>query len=551
MEALTVPALWRDFDPKAGEFNKSIIRQSKIGDYIVSRMYFSSTPLIGNKCARIYSELYEPADNPDAPLLIIFDDFLHNLDFDLPHLMTGDFAAMRIDFSGESDKKERFTIFPKEYSQNCNVLLYPDALTAIPEDIHASCKYVWTAIAMRSLAFATDTLGYDEKKIAAVGVGEGAGIAFRLCALKTLGAGVGLYGETVLSGDSSMNALISYKSALEVSSYARFLSTPFLEQITSNSSNNSLDYISDMMLSVKQPDTRLSIMERANRYLSPKHRKNVPQFLRYHLLGEGMPIPQYPQLAVQPSDNKLFFQVNYDTSCEVESCELFVSQAMLVSAYRNWSQVSLSTMGKTMLGKVEVFDVSKPVYAFVNVKYKGYISLSSPVLRINPAALGIVADEFTPSRLVYDSDMGKDDWLVLNDRDVDETEKLEMAKGPYEIEGVCSKTFSLATFKLGDPRYIGFEGRTLQIRLFSEVHQQLEFIIKQKSDDAKKTFNSYSCFRTVGPFDDWATLNFNAADFKSLSGTLDGWSNIALLEIVARGGDMGMGKVLVNTIIWL
>lgn len=551
MEALTVPAFWKNFDPAAGEFNNSVIRRTEKGGYRISEMYFSSMPLKGTKCARIFAEYYEPLNNPDAPLLMIFDDFLHDLNFDLPHLMTGDFAALRIDYAGECDEKERFTIFPREYS-DCNVLRYPESLVKVPVDLYSSCKYVWTAIAMRTLEFAVRELGYTEEKTAAVGVGEGAGIAFRLCALKKLGAGVGLYGETVITGDSTANTLISYKSALEVSAYARFLETPFLEQITSNSSNNSLDYLSDMMLSVKQPETRLSIMERANRYLSPKQRKNVPQFLRHHLLGEGVPIPESPQIAVQPSDNKLFFQVSYDASAEIESCELFVSQGMIRSAYRNWSGVPLTAMGSTLLGKVAVFDVSKPVYAFVNVKYRGYISLSSPVLRINPSALGIVADEFTPSRLVYDSDMGLDDWLVLNDRAADETVKLEMLKGPYEIEGVSSKTYSLATFKLGDPRYIGFEGRTLQIRLYSEVHQQLEFIIKQKASvETGADFNTYSCFRTVGPFDDWATLNFNAADFKSLQGTLDGWSEIALLEIAARGGDAGLGKVLVNTIIWL
>lgn len=551
MEALTVPALWRDFDPEAGEFNMSVIGRSEKGDYIISRLYFSSAPLKANKCARVYAEFYEPVNNPNAPLLIIFDDFLHDLNFDLPHLMTGDFAALRIDYSGESEEKERFTIFPREYA-DCNVLLYPESLTRVPEDLYTSCKYVWTAIAMRSLAFAKRELGYSEERTAAIGVGEGAGIAFRLCALKKLGAGVGLYGEAVLGGDSTANALISYKSSLEVSAYARFLETPFLEQITSNSSNNSLDYISDMMLSVKQPDTRLCIMERANRYLAPKQRRNVPQFLRRHLLGEGMPIPESPQISVQPSDNKLFFQVSCDTSQEIESCELFVSQAMLKSAYRNWSSIPLTSMGSVLLGKVAVFDVSKPVYAFVNVKYRGYISLSSPVLRLNPSALGITPDEVNPNRLVYDSDMGLDDWLVLNDREVDETVKLEMLKGPYDIEGVASKTYSLATFKLGDPRYIGFEGRVLQIRLYSEVHQQLEFIIKQKaSGETGADFNTYSCLRTVGPFDDWATLNFNAADFKSLQGSLDGWGEIALLEIAARGGDAGFGRFLVNTIIWL
>lgn len=553
MEALTVPALWRGFDPTIGEFDNRIIRQTERGGYRVSEMYFSSSPLKANKFARIFAEYYQPENNSDAPLIIIFDDFLHDLNFDLPHLMTGDFAVLRIDYSGESDEKERFTIFPRELSQYCNILRYPDAINKVPSELTLSCKYIQTAIALRTLAFAEYVLGYDLSKVATIGIEEGAGIAFRLCALKHIGAGVGLYGEALLDSENvNANDLLSYRSALEVSAYARFLETPFLEQITSNSSNDNLDYISDMMFAVTQPDSRLSIMERANRYLAPKQRKNVPQFLRYHLLGEGQRIPDSPQIAVQPSENKLFFQINYDSSAEVESCELFVSQGMTRSTYRNWSCVPMTAMGATLLGKVAVFDVSKPVYAFVNVKYKGYLSLSSPVLRLNPSALGIKADEFTPSRLVYDSDMGLDDWLVLNDRDVDETVKLDMLKGPYDIEGVCSKTYSLATFKLGDPRYIGFEGRTLQIRLYSEVHQQLEFIIKQKtSDESSEDFKTFSCLRTVGPFDDWATLNFNAADFKSVLGTLDGWSEIAMLEIAARGGDAGYGKVLVKTIIWL
>lgn len=550
MEALTVPAFWKDFDSKAGEFNQTIISRTERGNYILSAMYFSSTPF-GGKSARIYAQYYEPKDNPDAPLILIFDDFLHDLNFDLPHLMNGEFAALRVDFEGESDLKERFTIYPREYKK-CNVLLFPDELSTVPDDLYASSRYVSTAIALRSLAFAEIVLGYKREKIAAIGVGEGAEISFRLCALEKLGAGVGLYGGSILYGDSAVNDMVAYKSALEVSSYARFMETPFLEQITSNSQTNSLDYISDMMLSVKNPDSRFSIMERANRYLAPKQRRNVPYFLKYHLLGEGQPIPKSPQISVKTADNKLFFQVSYDASIEVESCELFVSQAMSKSAYRNWSGVALKEADGVLMGQVAVFDVTKTVYAFVNVKYRGYVSISSPELRIIPSALGIIADPVTQNRLVYDSDMGLDDWLVLNDYEMDETVKLDMVEGPYGIEGVCSKTFSLATFKPGDPRYIGYEGRTLQIRLYSEIHQQIEFIIKQKSGaDTRADFVSYSCFKTVGPFDDWATLNFNVSDFKSELGNLSGWKDIAMLEIVARGGEAGIGKVLVNTIIWL
>jgi hypothetical protein len=187
---------------------------------------------------------------------------------------------------------------------------------------------------------------------------------------------------------------------------------------------------------------------------------------------------------------------------------------------------------------VPVFSESEPVYAFVTVKYKSGIFLSSAVNSVIPHALGVEPEKLAFKRLVYDSDMGLSDWLILDKNTADL--KLKMESGPFGLQGVTSSAHRLATFRLADPQYKGKPESSLQLTLYSPVRQTVDISVASSQNLAR-----YGAVKELFPDDNWTKLTVGVKDFKSADGVLGSWSDVLSFEIESGA------TVLVNSLLWV
>ena len=212
-------------------------------------------------------------------------------------------------------------------------------------------------------------------------------------------------------------------------------------------------------------------------------------------------------------------------------------------ALRNWHSEKLVQTGDgEYVSRQEIYDINKNVYAFVNI-YTGDFSVSSPLLTKLPVAMNVTASPLKTSRLIYDSELGIDDWTALSESGGGIA---KMANGPFDIEGVCAYGGSLMTYKLAEKKYKSSGDDLLQICLYSETQQDITLVVTEKIGKGNESkFAEYRAVVGITPEDNWRKLNMESSDFSSDTGSPDSWADIISLRI-----DSEM-PVVVKSLLWV
>lgn len=527
---LTPQQLWKDYDRKSVPLNPSVAIEggSEAGRFRYGYFNGEKTP---DGVARIFYKLYEPK-TPAATkaAVIVFDDPEKTVDaFDPAEYLLRGFSVLVVDYTGETDYKPRYTLYPKSLSY---ANFFKTLSAPAPQDAPAteSCWYVYAAGALRSITF-LESLGYTD--LFMLGIGCGGDQVWKVCYLEnTVRAGA-----VVFSGANAAEQNLSYKAALGASAYANFLKAPVFIQITSNEQNNSMDMMNELYEKSAERGSLLSVSERANRVIDPDRADNAAKWFYAKLTKEPLPAP--PVLSAKGSQNQLYYEIRVSDASEVAETTLFVAHAQKNSAFRNWRRQELQRISEDeFLAKSPVLLPGEPVYAFVNVRYKSGFCLSSAVERVIPQTLNIQGEALTFKRLLYDSSMGFSDWLILNNPG-GKSMKLSMEKGPFGLEGVTSPSNVLTTFRLADPQYKGKADSVLQLTVYSPSAQEVFFYVT--SDKLAR----YLCKKELAPIDAWTKLTFSQSDFKSAGGPLGSWQDVLTFEIESAD------TVLVSSLLWV
>lgn len=507
MELMTPQILWKDFDTQA-PFDETIVRYSE--DRHIKEFYFSGLRT-ADGVVRIYAKYLHNGDG--MPTIVYFGE--ENEQLEIPTVKNHNFLI--VDYTGVRKGKARGTLYP--YSLK-------DAERDKPMDNLApreSRWYAWASVAMYAVLYAQRYCGNG--KVGVIGIGQGGSLVWKLSACVSVDVGV-----TVFSAGYEPNKDdIYYRACLDNRSYAPLLKFPIMEIVSSNESDGSIDFMSEVFSAVKRKDCRLCINERSNHTLGEDGRKNIELWLSNFLVKEA-PMPDVPVLRPYESGGKLYYEVKYNGN--PDAIDFYTSVGNSHGALRNWSKVGLMRLEDSYLTSVKVFDVNAPINAFVTIHEFGY-KISSVVISRVPSSMKIVPDKVKRNRLIYDSDMGVDDWAAAdNDTPI-------MKEGPFGISGVCSPKV-LITFKLADVRYKGADGNLLQIMFCSCVKQKIDFAI---TDSRRRTF---LCSFEGDLQQGWITANFKAEDFKSDSETLMTWNDIVTFEVRPSAG-----LVLVSSLLWV
>ncbi|MDE6398574.1 MAG: hypothetical protein K2L51_04565, partial [Clostridiales bacterium] len=233
------------------------------------------------------------------------------------------------------------------------------------------------------------------------------------------------------------------------------------------------------------------------------------------------------------ADKKMYFSLQ--CAQKLRDVKFYVSHGIKNPAYRNWRTISTEKAGELeYIGYTDVFSSDRPVYAFCAVTTENGFTYCSPVLEKVPSALHILPSTISKRRLIYESDMGLDDFFTTVDQ-----EPPFIKEGPFGIEGICAKR-GLCTYKIGDVVFGGAPDSVLQLLLFSSVTQDITFSVTDEDQ-----FITYSCTKSVSPDTDWTKIMLSASDFKSADGFFVGWHRAILLRIDAEE------EFIISSLLWV
>lgn len=531
MEIQTPLTLFNGFD-RSGPVDETVVSETDCGDYYQTQVYFNGAET-RDGITRIYAVLYRPKKSGAIPCVLTFDEAKQSLGLcHVKVLLDEGFAVLSVDCCGKTADRQRYTLYPDSLEECINS-------TGLSSDLRKSALYITGCVGLKAYNYILSKNYIDKDNIGVLGVGEMSSVVWVLALREKLKAGMTMYGGGFLPDYFRNDPMyLIHKAALDVRSCAPYTSLPVLIQTASNESNNSLTYLNELYdCSTK---SYFSIGERANRATITAQKKNLKYWFGYMLGGSGY-LPAAPELSARESEGKLCYDINIDASKEVVAVNLFTAQGDVEPAFRNWSDNKLEKVsdGK-YIAQVDVYVKGEPVYAFATVKYRHSLYISSSLIMKIPSQMKINAEQ-ARSRLIYNNEMGCDDFLVPNDYDLSyDVEKLTIEKGPYDINGICSRTGQLATYKLGDVKYRGEGDELLQIMLYVEQPSNITFTVMNKNKDL------FSCVKEFRPDNGWTTVSLSPFEFKSQKAVLSDWKNITAITISADDA-----KLLVSSMLWV
>lgn len=517
MEVISSQALWKEYDRKGLPLNESVISTKTENGVTETRFYFSgvSAP---DGVARIYARLVRPDSPHKTPVIIVLGDLADDID-----KMTADcpdkWAVLYVDYSGKKDV-ERYTMYP-ESMRFAEPYYTPDTMGESSVPPQKTCWYIWATVLLRAVTFAESREELDGDAIAAIGLGVGGGSIWKAAGLKAIKCGV------IVNESGEKIDDMGYKAALDSAAYAGWLTVPVLSVCCSNALRYTLDEVSETV--ALNENCYLNVRPRAFLGIDGRQIDTVRTFLQTVIDGTGL--PKRPKLSLRGSDGALYCELTLDS--EPAEIRLNVSNSPQAPGLRNWQKFGMESIGENRyMTRVDVTDTDSPVYAFARVAYLNGLTLCSEVIEADPKKLGITLAAHGKSRLIYDGDMGVDDWIAGDGGEA------EVMTGPFGIEGVGAVD-ALSTFKLSDRAYTGEPGCVLQILLHSSVDQTVAFKILTKTGEV------HFALRDLKRNDDWVKLTFDVTDFKSGDGTLDSWDKVATLRLTFDG------VVIVSNLLWV
>lgn len=494
MDIMTPQTLWKDFSPLP--FNETVIKSAPYGEGTLTEFYFSGIKT-EDGIVRIYAKYL---DKGSLPTVVIFDEQSRTDVFDIDG-----YNVMVVDYKGIT-KTGRGTMYPSSLSD----AVYPSDKCGIDPSKHR--WYAWAAVGMCAALYAKKK---GNGKVAVIGVGDGAGIVWKLSATVEVDVGISIYGYEEQSDD------INYKACLYNKAYTSVLKFPMLEIISSNEENDSTEYMSELFSLVQRDDCRLMINERSSHDMGEMGEAEASKWLKKHLLDEGEDVPSMPTIRPYVIEGKLYFDISGEGDLS-----LFVSAGNESGCVRNWSKADIERSGDSYFCRLPIFRPDEKLLAFVTQVKDGY-KFSTPLVKRIPAKMGVLAEAIN-SRLVYSGEMGVDDWFG---------DDVCVKQGPYGIKGVASSC-RMETFKIGDIRFKGPSDAALRIMFYSPVSQTVKFSVKDGT-------NEYFYKIAVNEKMNWINVCLSVNNFSHNGVTPSGWQDVTSISVQADGG------IVVASVLWI
>ena len=556
--------LWKDFSVKLNDPNINVISQTVADGYICREFYFTAYQNKNSK-VRAYAQFYyDPlaVENFGGKAPVVFflgsnKRFYQTLRF-LKTLLKG-VSIFTLDYFGEQETtNSRYTIYPESLSY-ANFSIAQNDLSLVKSSPKESPWFIWTAMARRALTLLQNTKEVDSKKIAIMGIKTGANLAWKIgamdnrpCCIVSMFNSGWLGYDFLYKKDRESDIEISeersiYLAALSTQSYAPLVKTPILVTLSTNECDSTFDRAFDTYSRIPHDTvSMLSVIPYSDKEIFYEYADTITNWFKNYLFEKNHILPKQPELKFYNSDNRLYIEIKADTALPIKEIRLYQATEIPDPCIRNWTRLKCETTDDGMyIAAAEILDASEYYFAFANVFYQNGYVLSSNMSAVIPSGIKVTSSNIKASRLVYDSSLQLDCFTVVNSEELFHNQnELTMEKGAFDMYGVQAKIGDLATFKIGDPRYKGYEDDQLQIGYYSPTNQKIIIALRNYLNE-KWEYDYFYTLNSEGA-EIWDKITISANEFKTTDGImLKSFENVALLYIKSQD------KFLLNNILWV
>jgi hypothetical protein len=206
---------------------------------------------------------------------------------------------------------------------------------------------------------------------------------------------------------------------------------------------------------------------------------------------------------------------------------------------RYWRSVTGHANASVWSAGLPVLDTKEPLFAFGNVTYESGVSLSSNLVTVTPAELGKAKATDTYSPVIDDSSEGLDGWVTRSpatDPIPPVPALLRTSAAPDGKTGFTTTTaIPITTHKVGDPRWRGPDGSSLQFEVYVRGPRVLK--VGMHEDEFGSRWTQYRKELRLTPMESWQTLTVSADEFLTDTGErLKSWRGVDMLELESQGG---------------
>lgn len=539
MELFTTATLWKNYDRRAQPLDVTVINVEKKDGCTIEYDFFNGDPC-ADGCVRIFSRFYLP-DNSNGAGVVLMNDVMNVFDETYVEMLTGfGYNVLVIDYVGKRTA-ELYTVYPHSL-KNSNYFVNPDFIRVLPDNPKESCWYVWATLMLRGVTF-LESRSEITGKISVFGVKTGAFQVWKAAYVeKTLACGIALFNSGYIKDlDLAGMKQLQYNTCIDNAPYAGDAEVPVLAEVASNAKDDSIEYMSNLSNNVKNSGCFFSIGERRSGLMSTEQMENIELFLENQNFG-GAKLPSQPEIVARESGREFFYDIKADSSLPISEIKLFVSQGDMPFSYKNWHQYPVSfVQDGAYIAKVDIYAPKEKTCAFVTVKYKENMAVSSELIQNTPFLMKVRPSAVSRSHLLYSVDDGTDDWTVLGDKESGMGSLSPyMATGEYNLRGVTSDYTSLSTFKFGESRCKLAGKSFLQITVYAEREMRISVTITSKRDE---DYLNFTCVKHVHGYEEWLKINLQADEFRCGALRLDNFDDISCFTIESDG------KLLLNSVI--
>ncbi len=545
MELFTTAALWKNYNRRAQPLETTIIHSIEGDKYTTEYVFFNGDPC-ADGCVRIYAQYIKTKNNNGCGIVLMndVDDVFDSTYSDM--LVEAGYNVLTIDYVGERNT-DLYTVYP--YSlRGANYFKYPGTELVLPDNPKESCWCIWATLMLRGITF-LEQQPEITGKIGIFGVRTGGFQVWKAAFVEPeLACGVALFNTGYLK-DLKLDEMkqVQYNTCIDNTPYAGESRVPVLIETSSNASDDSIEYMSNLYNGIKNPNCVFSIGERRDELLTGEQVDNISIFLGYYMQGKNT-LPEQPLMTVRESEHGLYYDIKIDTSLPVSEVNLYVSQGNMPFAYRNWHSYPITVVSDgNYIARIDVNAPKEALCAFVTVKYVDTLRISSELINNVPFLMNVYPTPVAKSHLLYSEQEGVDDWTVLI-RGTSKTLKTigcvsvdpYLGEGPYGIKGVTSDLNTVSTFKFGEYKY-RFKGKTfMQVTAYTEHDVRLTVIVTVKREGK---FENYRFYDHVVGFKEWVKINLSAEEFRNGAVRLDNFDGINCFCVESDE------KILINSII--
>lgn len=538
-QLITAKALWKGYDPTALPFDETVLGEEVEGRYTVRRVYFNGEATVDG-CTRIYAQLYIPASFPNGASVALMNDIDAPFDTTYVNYLTeAGYTVLVLDYAGKRPDS-RYTIYPRSLSK-ANYFTPDGDFLKITSSPKTSAWYVYACVMMRGYAYLRSRPDLDSNRVCLMGVRRGAFQVYKAASvLKNAACAVALFNSSfVPQMDLNSPDAMLFNTCLALGTYAPLVRIPTYMVESSNNHEDSLMH-TGALYQASSDKCRLYIAEHSDNNLGSAQKEALLAFINGRCFTGREAAPP-PQLTARNSDRALYYEIKVLRPEHVREVSLYYAYGKADAQYRNWKQLHLERISETeYIAKADVYLLKEETSAFASVRYDDGSAFSTPIITKVPMLMGVSAKAISRSRLVYDTEMGTDDWLITKLSDADGS--ISIVEGANGISGVTSSVNTLTTLKIGDVNTRGDRDSLLQLLIYSYGLQTLDIEVTCRVGTGYRT---YSTMKKPEAYEEWSKITLSASEFKSPDGPMSGWDSAVSLTVSSEN------KLLINSLLWI